>query len=244
MSENWQLGVEPEVKDRAIAHILDEGLVHPVSAWERARTIQRELGTKNIFFDTAWSLIFSGVMVVAMIVITLGVPAAWRHTATVACAPLLFTVILAGTEMLERATAMYDLKQTAHFTIRQVTALRVMAYSLVAAVVTALLASLSATGAAEVLTLVPLGLAALFGCALAEVSTLRFTRSPWAMAVFTVVWMAVWIGAPVRFGEAWEACLASLNTALTSGIAIICAVALVWQCAALLKESRTHVIPA
>ena len=229
-------------REASITYILDEGFTAPLSIWHRARRIAEGLGLRFVFWDTAYSLIFAGLTVAVVALVVTATPEEWRYTVAAACSPLLFLLITLMTEVVERATSMYDLKQTSHFTIRQITALRIMAYSLVGAVFATVVAVLAAHSAHEVASLLPLSLAVLFLCATLEISTLQLTRNPWAVAVFTALWLTVSLGLPLRYKQDWEGFLANLSVAITGLIALVSLGILVWQISRMLNETRKYAV--
>ncbi len=229
-------------RQASIEYILEKGLITRETVWERARLILRRMGLRLVFWDTAYSLVF--------LILTLGTaaavawlaPSGWSRTLTVACSPAVFVIIVTVTELVERFDGLYGLRQTCHFTSRQVTAVRVMCYSAVGAVAAGLIAWLSADTWRDFLSLLPLGLGALFFSAVTNLFLLAARRPVWLTALVAAGWLAVVAGPPAALGPLWENFLASLSTAVTSLVCLIGAVILLWQIARLLTERRPYVV--
>ena len=225
-------------KDKSIEYILDHGLVKPKTARAQAAEILRIFGWRVIFWDTAYSLIFAAITIAVVLTVFIAVPDDYRYSATVAAAPLLYLLISVFTETAERASGLFELKQTCRYTTRQTTALRTACYSIVGAVYTAVVAIISANSASEFMTMFPLGLLALFVCAAAQLTLTRFARCKWANALYAAAWVFVNIALPFRLGEVWETSLAGIPVAVSLGVAVVGAAIIGYQINDLLKNSR------
>ncbi|MDR0840383.1 MAG: hypothetical protein LBN26_03225 [Christensenellaceae bacterium] len=227
-------------KDRSIEYILDHGLVKPKTAREQARDILRTFGFKFIFWDMAFSLIFAAITIVVVLAVFVAVPENYRYSATVAVAPLLYLLVSVFTETEERASGLYELKQTCRYTTRQITAFRTACYSVAGAGYTAVVAWMGARGALEFMTMYPLGLLALFTCAVPQLTLTRYARHRWANALYAAVWVFVNLALPLRLGENWEKTLAGIPAAVSLGIAVAGAAISAYQIKKMLTEVQAY----
>jgi hypothetical protein len=227
-------------KNRSIEYILDHGLVTPLTARERIAEMTRTLGLRFIFWDTGYSILFAAVTLAAILALFCIVPSDYRCSAAVAAAPLLFLLITLFAETSERACGLYELKQTCRYTVRQITALRVMCYSAAGAAFSAVIAAISAESSFEFLSLLPLCLSALFVCAAVALSVLRFVRGQWANAIFSALWVFANIALPFALGKQWETALRGAPIALSVALAAVGAVILAYQISKMLSEVKTY----
>jgi hypothetical protein len=227
-------------KDKSIEYILDHGLVKPKTAREQAIEMMRTCGWRFVFWDTAYSLTFAAITIAVVLAVVAVVPNDYRCSATVAAAPLLYLLISVFTETAERASGLYELKQTCRYTMRQITALRTACYSAAGAVYTAVVALGSANSASEFMTMFPLGLLALFVCAVPQLALARLAHGKWANALYAAMWVFVNIAVPFRLGEVWEKTLAGIPVAVSLGIAIAGAAIIVYQIKKMLTEVKSY----
>jgi len=116
-------------KNASIEYILAQGLRKPQTTRSRIIEMIRGIGFRYIFWDTGYSLLFAAVTIAVVAALLTAWPDDYRYTASVAVAPLMFLLIMASAETSERACGLYELKQTCRYTVRQITALRVVCYS-------------------------------------------------------------------------------------------------------------------
>ena len=144
-------------------------------------------------------------------------------------------------ETSERVGGLFELKQTCRYTVRQVTALRVLCYALVGVAFTAIIAAASVHKGYEFLSLFPLCLAALFVCAVFELSALRL-RGKWAAAIFSAAWVFVNATIPFTFRERWEKLLADVPIAISLTICTVGLIVLALQIKNMLSEVRKYAV--
>lgn len=229
-------------KNASIEYILSQGLVKPQTARERIAEMLRRIGFRFIFWDTGYSLFFAAVTLAVVLVLFSLAPERYHCSAAVAVAPLLFLLITLFAETSERAGRLYELKQTCRYTIRQITALRVICYSVVGSVFTAIVAAISVDSGYEFFSLFPLCLSALFICAVLGLSAMRFLHGKWVNAVFAAVWVFVNIALPFSLGEKWEAILREMPIAFSVGLAVLGAAVLAYQIAKMLSEGKKYAV--
>jgi hypothetical protein len=211
-------------KAGAIEDILDKGLRKPRSNRSVFREIHRLLGYRFIFWDTAQAFVVSAITFAGVLVVVPFSPAAFRHAVLFGCAPLLFIAILFFTEVLEHAGDLYELKLTCKYTIRQITAFRIMCYSLLGIIFCAGIAGVTAyrmENVRELLRLFPLSLCALFICAFIGLFFMRRSARKSAYVSAAVLWGIIAFVPVLLFGERWELFLSGLPVAVTLGIALL-----------------------
>lgn len=231
-----------KMKNASIEYILSRGLVRPQTTRERIAEMLRTIGLRFIFWDTGYSLFFTAVTLAGVLMLFGLAPDAYRCSAAVAVAPLMFLLITLFAETSERSCGLYELKQTCRYTIRQITALRVVCYSVVGSVFTAVIAAISAEGGHQFLSLFPLCLSALFICAVFGLSAMRFLRGKWVNAAFSAVWMFVNIALPFSLSEEWEAVLRKMPIAFSVALAVLGAAALAYQISKMLSEGTKYAV--
>lgn len=230
------------VKNASIETILSQGLVKPKKARERMGEMVRSIGLRFIFWDTGYSLFFAALTLAGVLVLFSLAPDAYRCSAAVAIAPLLFLFAILFAETSERISGLYELKQTCCYTIRQITALRVTCYSVLGSAFTAVIAAVSADNVYEFLSLFPLCLSALFVCAVLALSAMHIVHGKWAHAAFSAAWVFVNIALPFSFGEKWEAILREMPIVFSTVLAVFGAAALACQISKMLREVKKHVV--
>jgi hypothetical protein len=227
-------------KNASIEYILSQGLVKPQAACVYIVEMVRRVGLRYIFWDTGYSVFFAAVTLAVVLVLFAFSPYEYRYSASVAVAPLLFLLTMMFVEITERSCGLYEIKQTCRYTIRQITVLRVVCYSIAGAVFTAIIAVLGAKGAYEFLSLFPLCLSALFMCAAILLSLMRFFRGKWVSAVYSAVWVFMSILFPFTFNEKWETALSGKPIVLS--VAVVGAALLVYQISRILSEVEKYVV--
>ena len=101
------------------------------------------IGFRFIFWDIGYSLFFGAVTLAGILVLFSFAPDVYRCSAAIAVAPLIFLLINMFAETSERTCGLYELKQTCRYTIQQISALRVICYSVVGFVFTAVIETIS-----------------------------------------------------------------------------------------------------
>ena len=202
----------------------------------------RTLGPRYIFWDTGYSLLFAALTFALVMALFIVVPYEYRFSAAVAVAPLFFLLINAFAETSERACGIYELKQTCRYTIRQITALRVLCYSVAGAVLTAVIAVIKMETAYEFISMFTLCLAALFVCAALSMSVMRYVRKLWANAVFSAAWVFASFAPAFSLNEKWEALLGGVPAVLSAVIATIGVTAFIFQIARMLSEVDKYAV--
>jgi hypothetical protein len=229
-------------KNASIESILSQGLVKPQTARERMAEMARSLGLRFIFWDTGYSLFFAAFTLASVLVLFSLAPDAYRCSAAVAVAPLLFLFAILFAETSERVGGLYELKQTCRYTIRQITALRVTCYSILGSAYTAVVAAISADNGNEFLSLFPLCLSALFVCAVLALSVMHVIHGKWVHAAFSTAWVFVNIALPFSLGDKWEAILREMPIAFSIMLAVFGAAALACQISKMLRGVKKHAV--
>ena len=229
-------------KNASIEYILTQGLVKPQTACSRITEMLRVIGFHHIFWDTGYSVFFIVVSLAIVFALFVASPSNYRYSIAVAVAPLSYLLITAFAETPERSCGLYELKQTCRYTIRQITAIRVLCYSIIGAVFTAVVAVMGAKDAYDFLSLFALCLSALFICAALSLTVMRYLRNKWASAAFSVAWMLVNIALPALFNDKWEKVLGNIPVAISAAAALIGAAVLAYQISKMLSEVKEYAL--
>jgi hypothetical protein len=214
-------------KNASIDYILSQGLTKPQTAWGRIAEMTRAMGWRHIFWDTGYSLFFAALTFAVVLFVFAFASENHRYAAAFA-------------ETSERACGLFELKQTCRYTIRQITALRVVCYSVVGVVSTVLISLVSARGAYDFLSLFALCLSALLLCAVLSLATMRVSRVKWLTAAFSAAWVFTNIALPTALVGEWERALAGVPIVLSAAVAAICAAAFAWQISRMLSEVEKY----
>jgi len=234
--------MDKKTKNASIDYILSQGLIKPQTARGRIAEMLRTIGFRFIFWDTGYSLFFATITLAGVLVLFSFSPDNYRYSAAIVVAPLVFLLINMFAETSERTCGLYELKQTCRYTIQQITALRVICYSVVGFVFTTVISTISTDNGYEFLSLFSLCLSALFLCAILSISFMRFLHGIWVNAVFIAVWVFVNIVIPISLEERWEAILREIPIAFSVLLAVLGAVVLVYQISKMLSEVKRYAV--
>jgi hypothetical protein len=233
-------------KNRSIDYILSQGLVKPQTTRARIAEMLRTMGVRYIFWDIGYSLFFALITLAVAVVLFALVPndiennKNYLYSSAVTVAPLLFLLITAFAETSERFCGLYELKQTCRYTIRQITALRVICYSLAGVVFTAVISLVNATDAANFLSLFTLCLAALFICASISLAAIRYLRNNWFTAVYSFLW--VFVNIALSFSPNWERTLSGVPLIISAILTVFGGLLLIYQISKMLSEGKTYAV--
>lgn len=229
-------------KDTSIDYILSQGLAKSQTVHERVSEMVSVLGFRFIFWDMSHSIAFTVPTLVLTLLSLFFVPEGFSYSAAIGIAPILFLLITFFTETSERIGGLYELKQTCRYTIRQITAIRMMCYSLAGVLFTAVIAAITSETVNEFFVLLPICLSALFICATASLSAIRFLRNEWSVALISLGWLAFSLAIPFTLREQWELFLRGFPAALGIGVAVLCAAVFVLQIRKMLMEVNQYAV--
>lgn len=229
-------------KDASIDYILSQGLVTPQTAQAYIAEIVHTIGFRYIFWDMGYSLFFAAMTLAIVLVLFIITPDEYRYSAAVTVAPLMFLLTTMFAETSERACGLYELKQTCRYTIRQISALRIICYSVAGMAFTAVIAAVNAKNAYEFFCLFPLCLSALIICAVLSLAAMRYLRGKWGCVSVSAVWMLVSIALPFSLGEKWETVLSGIPIVISVILAIIGAAILIYQISRMLSEENQYAV--
>ncbi|MDR1069829.1 MAG: hypothetical protein LBL37_03500 [Gracilibacteraceae bacterium] len=237
------IDLTPAEKERAIENILDRGLRKPRSFWAALREIRRLLGYRFVFWDTAQALVSSVITLAGVALFIALSPAALRHTVLFGCSPLLFMVVMLFAETMECAGGLYELKLTCRYTIRQITALRILCFSLLGIAFCAGVTACQAKNMHEVLRLFPLSLCALFICAFISLFLIRRLAGKQTYALAAALWAAIACLPAFLFGKKWESFLLDLPAVVTAGAALLAAALFLLEIKKFTRARREEAAP-
>lgn len=211
-------------KGRSIETILSKGISRPKSFVERISEIYRSLGYRCIFWDTADSILLSSA-------ISIGIAVLWAFSSSkstygmlFAISPVLYLLLALFTDVKERIGGLYELKMTCKFTIRQITAFRMICFSGIGIAFSVLMSTLSCLlgGFQNYDRMLITSLCALFLCSFLTLFTMMHIRGKWSYYTPPVIWSAICILPVLLFGEQWELLISRIPMA-----ANLCVIAIV-----------------
>jgi hypothetical protein len=217
-------------RDKAIAAILDAGLTRPVSTWGYLRGMYRNLGLRVIFWEAAPAMLLSVAVALVYILIIASQFAFFNVDAHLSAtlflfSPALFISMTVCTEAIERLSGLYEIKMTAKYTLRQITAFRLLCFSLIGTVfavaANAVIYPIMATDlqAGFLFQMIAVALCSLFLCSLLIPIILRKFRSGWYLGAIT--WVLLGMLPLLFFPQAWNAFLLNIPPAVALCVAAL-----------------------
>ena len=223
------MNISPNERDKSIKLILEKGLTRPVSTWAYLRDMYRNLGLCVIFRESAPAMLVSFAVALAYILIVstqfIFLEAMENQGALLFLfSPALFISMTVCTEAIERMNGLYEIKQTVKYTIRQITAFRLLCFSLVGTVFAVLVnigvfyimtANIVALEAQMGIFFQKLSIAlcSLFLCSLLIITILRKVQSGWYLG--SIIWAVTGMLLTMIFGNAWNEFLLNIPPAVT-----------------------------
>jgi hypothetical protein len=225
----------PYEKNRTIEDILSKGLSKPKSLWNYIHEIYHALGLRYIFMGTAPAILMTVAAILAWIRLFPFAPEQHPYATLFALAPAFFLVMVCITETIERVGGLYEIKMTCKYTIQQITAFRVLCFSLMGAVFCTLTSLYFSRLPVDYSFFKALSISfcALFLCAVLTLVILRLFNRLWMYLSAILLWLTIGI-LPVRFfGRSWELLLAQIPIAETLFVTVM-------VCALFLIEIKKH----
>ncbi len=204
-------------RDKAIEEILLKGLSKPQSLWQGLLEMYRVLGLRYIFCDTAYATIMSMVVTVGFIILYPLLPEQYTYATLFAVAPVFFILVVIFTETIEKVSGLYELKMTCKYTVQQITAFRVLCFSLIGALFCAFTNLYFSWRLAEedLFRAFALSFCAMFLCAFLTMFILQRSNWKWNHFFVMLLWIILNLLPAQIWGEKWEAFLAQIPVALT-----------------------------
>ena len=229
-------------KNESVEYILSQGLTKPPTFLERITKMFRVLGWRFIFWDLNYSLIFASVTLLGIAVLICFTSMDYHQSVAIGFSPMLFLTIVLFAEISERTCGLFELKQTCHYTSRQITALRCIFYSVAGVAFATIVTAFFTDSVVHFLKLLPLCLVGLFLCATIELLVIRLTRNNWGILVFPIAWIISNVALPSTFREKWEKFLSGLPLTFTITLALVCGLIFIYQINKMLTEENYYVI--
>ncbi|MCL1884484.1 MAG: hypothetical protein FWF81_12145 [Defluviitaleaceae bacterium] len=222
------MNITPSERDKAINEILDKGLVEPVSTPMFLRNMFQNLGTVVIFRGALpgvfLSLFVASAYVLMVVMYIDNVFADLKYNSLLFLfSPMLFIGLTLSTEATEliEGRGLYELKMACRYTVRQITAFRLLCFSLVGTIFAVIVGysyhTVIETG--YLLHFVSLALSSLFLCTLLIIFTMRHFRVGWWFG--SCIWTAFGLLPMAINRHGWEELLSHLPPVLTLGVAVV-----------------------
>lgn len=230
-------------KNESIEFILTHGLQKPKSSWSKMIETVRMIGYRNIFWDTAYGLYITIITLAIACIIFISLPEQFLFTLATITAPVIYLIILVFAEMSERINGLYELKKTCHYTILQMTTIRIIAYSLIGFMLTILIVLFSAGNGNEFLLLFSLCLFALSICATLSLSLISLFNGKWLFAIFASAWIFLNVIIPFLLGiEKWESLLREMPITIAFILAVVGCLLLVYRLNKIFTEVKNYAV--
>jgi len=216
-------------RKKSIETILADGLTRPVSTWVYLRDMYRNLGLRVIFWEAAPAMLISVAVALAYMLLLAAqftfLDAAENLSAMLFLfSPALFMSMTVCTEAIERMSGLYEIKMTGKYTLRQITAFRLLCFSLIGTVFAVIANTVICHLATEEVQagfsfqMIAIALCSLFLCSLLIISILRRFRAGWYLGA--IIWAVVGMLPVLIFREAWSAFLLNIPPAVVMVVAV------------------------
>ena len=227
------MNITPEERAGAIEAILDKGLTCPMPTHVFLKDMYRNLGLRIIFREATPGLLCTIIFVALftmLLILQLG------HTFDAYAfvfllSPAVFIGLTVSTEIIERTSGLFDIKMTCKYSIRQISALRLLIFSLIGTVSTVagcliiyhwLTISPNApdlTGAINFINLLSLALSSLFLCSLLIIHVMRRWRRGWYLGA--LIWAALSLIPMMFFEQTWNRLLTNLSPIVALSVTVV-----------------------
>lgn len=158
-----------EEKERAIHTIVRDGLPHKQSILVAMPELFKTIGLRNLFWGTEDCIFLAIICAIAfalVFVLPITLYSGFQYLALFIISPLFYSLLHIITAWKELQNGTYEIKMTCHYTLRELTALRMLFFSGFSVILDVLLAGvvscLPTTGGVSVLQLIGISLSALF----------------------------------------------------------------------------------
>ncbi|MFT4146225.1 MAG: hypothetical protein QM644_17380 [Mobilitalea sp.] len=234
----------PKERDKTIEDILLKGLTKPNTLWEYLYDIYRALGLRYIFCDTIYAIILTVISTIGFVLVYPVTQEQYIYAAVFTVTQVLFMFLVLFTEAIEKVSGLYELKMTCKYTVQQITAFRILVFSLIGTVFTAFISLYFSwmLSVYDLLRIFSLSLSALFLCAFLTMFILRHFSWKWNHYFFMPGWIICGILPAKILGEQWEMFLAKLPIAITLFAAAIACILFLMETKKLMDIRTREVI--
>ncbi len=234
------VNLTPQEKEQEISAILDRGLVRPKTLRRLFKDLLCSLGLRALFWDCGFALLVATVTLAGIVFLLAVTPIERSLATTFTLAPLLFLATQLSCETAERLGELYELKRTCKYTIRQITAFRVLTFSLVGVIFCVGLTAFIAESTTHLVQLLPLALSGLFLCALFSLFLAR--RLPHTLAGIWAgaIWIVITLTPLMIAGPQWEILLSNIPVLLTICTTIVSAALFLREITKLAFDKEDH----
>ena len=174
---------------KSIDTILTVGLRKPKSMRVKMIDLVHSLGWRNIFWDTGYGLFLSVMTLLIVGSVFFFIPAEFHFTTITISVPLIYLLTLFLVEMSERINGLYELKQSFHYNILQITAIRLLFYALIGFIFSSTLIFILHGNQREFVQLFCLCLMTLALCVALSLAISRRFRGKWSFGFFSLGWL-------------------------------------------------------
>ncbi len=217
--------IEPSQKerDKTIEEILLKGLSKPNSLWKYLCDIYRALGLRYIFCNMGYAMILTVILTTGFVLVYPLTQVQHIYASVFALTPVFFIFLVMVTETIEKVSGLYELKMTCKYTIQQITAFRMLYFSLTGIVFSTLISIYISRFLMvyNLLRIFSLSLCALFLCAFLTIFILRRFNWKWNHSSVLLFWILSGLLPARILGEQWELFLVQLPIVITIFVAIV-----------------------
>ena len=233
-------------KSVAIETILAKGLIRRKSLFQQLNELYRNIGLRRIFWDITDIMVitFMSTLLLVFVLKDLIAQKSMVFGILFAISPFMFLFLSLITEAKERMTGLYELKMTCKYTIRQISAFRMLCFSGAGMAFSGLISVTLAfwDGNQEFWQILVISLCALFLYSLLMIAAMNRLHRNWSYYVPSIVWALLSILPLKLFGEQWESFLRQVPFGIALGFLCILVWLYLWEIKQLIYSNEREVI--
>ncbi len=215
-----------EEKEKAINKIISNGMTPQENFIQRIVNLYMHIGTKYIFGDILDCLIIAITSTVLIYFFSLSFRIMNTELSTTfAISPIFYIILTLATEWKEKMSHLYELKMTCKYTVKQITAIRLLCFSALGV----LFSSLMSMGYSLIFTnesLLDIFIVSLLGLlinSLLALGVMLYGNRRNSHNILIGLWFAVFLLPPVIWGKGWNVFLGELPYLLITVLILIMA---------------------
>jgi hypothetical protein len=233
-------------KSIAIEAILAKGLIRRKSLFRQLNAFYRNIGLRCIFWDTADVMLIAFMCTLMFVfVLTESITQSASFCGILfAISPFLFLLLSLIAEAKERMSGLYELKMTCKYTVRQISAFRMLCFSAAGMAFCGLLSAAPCfwDGYQDFWQMLVISLCALFLCSLLMIAVMNRIHRNWSYYAPSIVWALISILPLKLFGERWELFLLHIPFGIAFGLLCVLVWLYLWEIKKLIFNHEREVI--
>lgn len=210
-------------KEKSINTILIQGIKKPKSIISYLNLLYRNIGLRHIFWDIWDAILYMVIMSAGIMILSYFSFKSFDSVLLFTFSPSVYLFLTVITELKERMDCLYDLKMTCTFTIQQITAFRMICFSILGIVFSSFLSVFSwfiQDGTVNFFNQLSISMLALFLCSTLSLEVIVYIPYKKSIIAVPVIWSLICIIPVIIFGNNWTLYLNNIPPAIA--ILVIC----------------------